>query len=146
MTSGSRTAPSASHMPLWSPIDPFYHLYIDCSELRSVTTILPRLTRSQCNRCIEAQRDLVASLITDYGRGYFVSYTLAIRPYYVWYNYLPELLIKEEVIYKVILEQLRDQYYCFSLRPFPTASSKKSLTGETTHRRTNHHQHQTCSS
>ncbi len=92
------------------------------------------------------QRNLVASLITDYGRGYFVSYTLAIQPYYVWYNYLPELLIKEEVVYEVILEQLRDQYYRFSLGPFPTASLKKSLTGETIHRRTNHHQHQTCSS
>ena len=133
-------------MPLWSPIDPFYHLYTDRSELRSVTTILPRLTRSQRNHCIEAQRDLVASLITDYSRGYFVSYTLAIQPYYVWYNYLPKLLIEEEVIYEVILEQLRDQYYRFSLGPFPTASLKKSLTGEMTHRRTNHHQHQTRSS
>jgi hypothetical protein len=133
-------------MPLRSPIDPFCHLYIDRSELRSVTTILPRLTWSQCNRCIKAQRNLVASLITDYGRGYFVSYTLAIQPYYVWYNSLPKLLIKEEVIYEVILEQLRDQYYRFSLGPFPMASSKKSLTGEMTHRRTNHHQHQTHSS
>jgi hypothetical protein len=85
-------------MALRSPIDPFNHLCIDRSELRSVTTILPRLTRSQRNRCIKAQRDLVAGLITDYGRGYFVSYTLAIRPYYIWYNYLPKLLIKEEVI------------------------------------------------
>jgi hypothetical protein len=65
-------------MALRSPINPFYHLYIDRSKLRSVTTILPRLTRSQRNHCIEAQRDLVASLITDYSRGYFVSYTLAI--------------------------------------------------------------------
>ncbi len=38
------------------------------------------------------------------------------------------------------------QYDRLSLGPFPTASLKKSLTGETTYRRTNHHRHQTCSS
>jgi hypothetical protein len=96
-------------MPYWCPIEPFYHLHIDCSEVRSVTTILPRLTQNQHHHCIEVQRKLITSLIREYGTGYFISYTLAVRLNYVWYKFLPELLSVEEMIYKVILEQISKQ-------------------------------------
>jgi hypothetical protein len=101
------------------PIDPFYHLLIDRSEIRSIILILPRLTRSQHHQCITAQREFIGKPIGEYYKSKEVGYTLAVQPNYVYYKVLSEILSEKEVIHEVIVAQMSNSCSLFYTREIP---------------------------
>jgi hypothetical protein len=101
------------------PIDPFYHLLIDPSKIRSVISILLRLTQSQHHQCITAQCKFIGKIIGEYYKSKEVGYTLAVRPNYVYYEVLSEILSEEEVIREVIVAQRSDSCFLFYTHEFP---------------------------
>jgi hypothetical protein len=71
-----------------------------------VASILPRLTCSLYHQCTITQRALITNLIGEYDATKEVGCILAVHPNPVWYEYLEELLNKEEVIYEIIVDQV----------------------------------------
>jgi hypothetical protein len=109
-------------MPYWNPtkpIDPFYHLVIDCSKIRSIISILPWLKRSQHHQCIIVQREFIRKPIGEYYESKEVGYTLAVRPNYVYYEVLSGILSEEEVIHKVTVAQRSNSSFLFYTRKLP---------------------------
>jgi hypothetical protein len=104
---------------LTKPIDPFYHLLIDCSEIRSIILILPWLMRSQHHQCITMQCKFIRKPIGDYYKSKEVGYTLAVRPNYVYYKVLSEILSEEEVIHEAIVAQRSNSSFLFYTRELP---------------------------
>jgi hypothetical protein len=54
-----------------------------------------------------------------------VSCILAVRPNQVWYNNLEELLNKEEVIYKIIVDRVNKYEYLFFTQELPSCPFKQ---------------------
>jgi (2Fe-2S) ferredoxin len=103
-------------MPYRSPRDPFHHQNIVDSKIVSVASILPRLSCSLYHQCIVAQQALITNLIGEYNATKEVGCILAVRPNRVWYKNLEELLNKEEVIYKIIIDWVNKYEYTCSPR------------------------------
>ena len=89
--------------------------------------ILPRLTCSLYHQCTVTQCTLITNLIGKCKATKEVCCILAICSNPVWYEYLEELLNKEEVIYKIIVDRVNKYDYLFYIRVLLTASLKSYL-------------------
>jgi hypothetical protein len=94
-------------------------------EIVSVASILPRVTCSLYHQCTITQRALITNLIGKYNATKEVGCILAIRPNPVWYKYLEELLNKEEVIYKIIVDRVNEYKYLFYTQVLPNGPFKE---------------------
>ncbi len=101
------------------PINPFYHRLLDRSEIRSVISILPRLTQSQHLQSIKEQHSFIGSLISKFYSRKEVRYTLTVRPNHVYYALLSEILREEEIIHEVIVAQTEYSTFLFYTREHP---------------------------
>ncbi len=101
------------------PIDPFYHRLLNRSKIRSVISILPRLTRNQHLQSIKEQRSFISNLISKYYSRKEVGYTLAVQPNLVYYALLSEILREEEIIHEVIVAQTEYSTFLFYTREHP---------------------------
>jgi hypothetical protein len=84
-----------------------------------VALILPRLTCSLYHQCTVTQCTLITNLIGKCKATKEVCCILAICSNPVWYEYLEELLNKEEVIYKIIVDRVNEYEYLFYTRVLP---------------------------